>query len=99
LERGDALAARSEKQNLDQRLDAISLAVGGGLGLLQGVRNTMGDGQDSSQAAENDAVRPPLKHSTKTGGAFQIEDGQGFDQEIENSARSKGSRAAGHAAY
>jgi ABC-2 type transport system permease protein len=84
LEQGDALAARGEKQNLDQRLDAISLAVGGGLGLLQGVRNTMGDGQEGEPAAETDAVLATLEELNQNREALsQIEDGQGYDQEIE----------------
>jgi ABC-2 type transport system permease protein len=43
LERGDAVAAKSEQRNVDTQIDALTLAVGGSLGLLAGVQETVGE--------------------------------------------------------
>lgn len=52
LERGDAVSARQEQDELDAKVSALDLALGASLGVLQGVEDTLGrSAEDNSTAA------------------------------------------------
>lgn len=90
LIQGDTAAARTEQQNMDTNLDALSLAVGGSLGILAGVQDTMGADGGSGGAgggAETEeilAVINQLNESSDRVGQVE-EDGEysGEIQELE----------------
>jgi ABC-2 type transport system permease protein len=85
LEGGDAAAAQGEKQNLDSNMDALSIAVGGSLALLQGVNNTFGDGEESSAPARTDEIMAALARINQNRDALgNVDEKQGgYDQEIQ----------------
>lgn len=56
LQRGDAAAAQGQQQEMNGNLDAVSLAVGGSLGLLQGVNETLGGSSQSNNPNDSSAL-------------------------------------------
>ena len=61
LEQGDINTAREENERLNDRLDAIKVLAGGSVGLLQRVGATMGEEQDGSTAAQEQAIISSLE--------------------------------------
>jgi len=87
LARGDAAGARLEQRNMDTKLDALSLAVGGSLGLLAGVQDTMGtDGGSGGTGGGSDeqeilaAIKRLNESSDRVG---QVDDDGEYSAEIQ----------------
>jgi len=60
LEAGNAAAAQDEQVQLDGEIDAISLLVGGSLGLMSSLDGQMVDGEGAPVSTENQATRDYL---------------------------------------
>jgi len=60
LQAGNALAAQSEQQQLGGDIDALSLLVGGSLGILSGLEGETTDGNPSSVSPENQSILDAL---------------------------------------
>jgi ABC-2 type transport system permease protein len=86
LERGDAAAAQGEQQKLDGDLDALSLAVGGSMALLQGVGTTLGDGDENGTGNPADPALATLAGINRNRDELgEIESGrESYTGEIEN---------------
>ncbi|MBA3533249.1 MAG: ABC transporter permease [Ardenticatenales bacterium] len=57
LERGDDTAAREHQRQLEQSLDSLELAVGTSIAVLDGVQQTLGDGEIDSEGLRSNLSR------------------------------------------
>jgi ABC-2 type transport system permease protein len=85
LQRGDAAAAQNEKGNMDTQLNALTLAVGGSIGLLQGVNESLGSGDQANASNPVDPAVTTLEKINKSRDEMgDIQSGQqSYDQQVQ----------------
>lgn len=77
LQRGDVTEAQGEKQNMDTELNALTLAVGGSLGVLQGVNDVLGTGEEpGSSVSDNPAIATLANINQKRNEVGDIQENQ-----------------------
>jgi hypothetical protein len=65
LQAGNALAAQDEQQQLGGDIDAISLLVGGSLGIMNSIEGQTNDGKQTRVSADNQAIEGSLSQLQK----------------------------------